>query len=210
MYILRGISKRKNSGKIEIEAKYKQERIARKYVKKEVNSWKTRKFKNTKILMVINRRFLKIINALLLILGRVWWMTWSIFPVFFSSFLFQLSQTHLHLYRILRLIFISHLSYTKMEHHKLAFWSMVEYHFVKQHHNMQETRNNCFGNVAVTFRHSCLHGFAGRRVVLHFFDPKRLLRVSYILWCCFTKWYSTIPQNASFWCSIFVHIWIEK
>ena len=39
--------------------------------------------------------------------------------------------------------------------------------------------------VAVTFRHSCLPVFAWRRVVLHFFDPKQLLRVSCILWCNF-------------------------
>ena len=39
--------------------------------------------------------------------------------------------------------------------------------------------------LAVTFRHSCLPVFACRRVVLHFFDPKQLLQVSFILWCYF-------------------------
>ena len=35
---------------------------------------------------------------------------------------------------------------------------------------------------SLLFRHSCLPVFAWRRVVLHFFDPKQLLRVSCILW----------------------------
>ena len=26
-----------------------------------------------------------------------------------------------------------------------ALWKMVDYHFAKQHCQMQETRNNCFG-----------------------------------------------------------------
>ena len=43
----------------------------------------------------------------------------------------------------------------------------------------------CNSNVAVTFRHSCLLVFAWRRVVLHFFDPKQLLRVASFLWCYF-------------------------
>ena len=58
--------------------------------------------------------------------------------------------------------------------------------------------------VAVTFRHSCLPVFVWRRVVLHFFGPKQLVRVSCILWYFFfSKWYSTVLQNASLWCSIF-------
>ena len=36
------------------------------------------------------------------------------------------------------------------------------------------------------------------------FDPKQLLWVSCILWCYFTKWFSTILLNASLLCSIFV------
>ena len=56
-------------------------------------------------------------------------------------------------------------------------------------------------NITVIFRHSFLPVFERRRVLLHFFDPKQLLRVSCILWCYFTKWYSTILQNASLWCS---------
>ena len=52
--------------------------------------------------------------------------------------------------------------------------------------------------VAVTFRHSCLPVFAWRSVVLHFFDLKRLLRVSCMLWCCLSEYYSIILQNASF------------
>ena len=44
--------------------------------------------------------------------------------------------------------------------------------------------------VAVLFRHSCLPVFAWRRVVLHIFNPKQLLRVSCILWCYLSKWLS--------------------
>ena len=80
---------------------------------------------------------------------------------------------------------------------------------------MQETHSNCFrlkkcsttlrqAKTDNTFRHSCLPVFTWRRIVLHFFDPKQLLRVSCILWCYFLKWYSTMLQNASLWCSIFV------
>ena len=72
---------------------------------------------------------------------------------------------------------------------------------------MQETRNNCFGSKkysttllqavigkhSFTFRHSCLPISAWRRVVLHFFDPKQLFRVSWILWCYLSKWFSIIP-----------------
>ena len=53
--------------------------------------------------------------------------------------------------------------------------------------------------VAVTFRHSCLPVFVWRTVVVCFFDPKQLLRVSCILWCYLTKWYSTILY-------IYIHI----
>ena len=56
--------------------------------------------------------------------------------------------------------------------------------------------------IAVTFRHSCLTVFAWRRVVLRFFDPKQLLRVSCILWCYYPKCYSIIFENASLWCFI--------
>ena len=42
------------------------------------------------------------------------------------------------------------------------------------------------------FRHSCLPVFAWRRVLLHIFDPKQLLRVSCILWCFYPKCYSII------------------
>ena len=86
---------------------------------------------------------------------------------------------------------------------------------------MQETRNNCFGSkicsttlrqaktdkydyrnitatyvfrilAAYVFRHSCLPVFVWWRVVLHIFDPKRLLRLSCILWCYYSKCYSVI------------------
>ena len=84
---------------------------------------------------------------------------------------------------------------------------------------MQETHNNCFGlkicsttlcqaetekhelhccYVVVTFRYSCLSFFAWRKVVLHFFNPKQLCRVSCLLWCYFLKWFSIILQNASY------------
>ena len=53
--------------------------------------------------------------------------------------------------------------------------------------------------VAVIFRHSCLSVFAWRRVVLHIFDPKQLLRVSCILWCYYPKCYSIILENVSLW-----------
>ena len=45
--------------------------------------------------------------------------------------------------------------------------------------------------VAVTFWHSCLPVFAWRRIVLRFFDPKQLLRVSCILWCYYAKCYNS-------------------
>ena len=38
--------------------------------------------------------------------------------------------------------------------------------------------------------HSCLSIFAWRRAVLRFLDPKYLLRVSCILWCYISKWFS--------------------
>ena len=75
---------------------------------------------------------------------------------------------------------------------------------------MQETRKNCFGskNVAQPFfrrkqlstsaemqQHSCLTVSAWRRVVLRFFDPKQLLRVSCILWCYYPKCYSITFQH---------------
>ena len=91
---------------------------------------------------------------------------------------------------------------------------------------MQETRNNFFGSkkcsttlrqaktgkhecqkltaIAVTFRLSCLPVIAWRWVVLHFFAPKQLLRVSCILWCYLSKGFSTIFQNVSLWCCIFI------
>ena len=67
---------------------------------------------------------------------------------------------------------------TKMQHHKLAFWSMVENYFDS--------------NVAVTLRHSCSAVVAWGRVVLHFIDPKQLLRVSCFLWCYLSKWFLTV------------------
>ena len=88
-------------------------------------------------------------------------------------------------------------------------WSTTNWRF-------QKWLNNTLGNniieckklakivshVAVTFRHSCLTVFAWRRVVLRFFDPKQLLRVSRILWCYYPKCYSIIFENASLWCFI--------
>ena len=83
---------------------------------------------------------------------------------------------------------------------------MTEYHFEKKkHHKMQKTLNNCFGSKRhsmtlrqaktnkpqcrniTTRKHSCLPVFAWRRVVLSFFDPKQLLRVSCNWWCFFFK-----------------------
>ena len=77
---------------------------------------------------------------------------------------------------------------------------------------MKETCNNCFGWKNTTrpfirrkitsksaevwqqrtniFRHSCLPAFAWGRNVLGFLDSKQLLRVSWILWYYFPKWYS--------------------
>ena len=52
---------------------------------------------------------------------------------------------------------------------------------------------------AVIFRHSCLPVFAWRRVVLHIFDPKQLLRVSCMLSCHYPKCYS-INSN----CNLFL------
>ena len=48
----------------------------------------------------------------------------------------------------------------------------------------------CDNEVAVTFWHSCLPFLAWRRVLLCFFDPKQLLRVSCILRCYYRKFYS--------------------
>ena len=62
--------------------------------------------------------------------------------------------------------------------------------------------------VAVAFRHSCLTVFAWRRVVLRFFDPKQLLRISCILWCYYSKWYSIIFENASLWSFIVTQNWV--
>ena len=59
-------------------------------------------------------------------------------------------------------------------------------------------------HVAVTFRHSCSPVISWRRVVLHFIDPKLLLRVSCFLWCSLSKWFSTLLQNAILWCCIFL------
>ena len=42
--------------------------------------------------------------------------------------------------------------------------------------------------------------FPWRRVVLRFFNPKRMLQVSCILWCYILKCYSIILQNANLWC----------
>ena len=86
---------------------------------------------------------------------------------------------------------------------------------------MQEICNNCFGSkicntilrqaktgkhecrkVTAIFRHSCLPVFAWWRVVLSIFDPKQLLRVSFILWCYYPKCYPIIFENASLWCFI--------
>ena len=46
--------------------------------------------------------------------------------------------------------------------------------------------------VALTFRDSCLPIFTWLRVVLRFFNPNKLLRVSWILWRYYSKWYSVI------------------
>ena len=86
---------------------------------------------------------------------------------------------------------------------------------------MQETRNNCFGskNVArpffrrkqlstsakmqqqrtllLHFGTRCLPVFAWRKIMLHFFNPKQLLRVSCILWCYYPKCYSIVFVIAS-------------
>ena len=58
--------------------------------------------------------------------------------------------------------------------------------------------------VVVIFRYSCLPVFAWRRVVLRIYDPKQLLRVSCILWCYYSKYYSIILENASLWCFIII------
>ena len=50
--------------------------------------------------------------------------------------------------------------------------------------------------------YSCLTVFAWRRVVLRFFDPKQLLRVSCILWCYYPKCFS-INQSTLPWTKIF-------
>ena len=57
--------------------------------------------------------------------------------------------------------------------------------------------------VAFIFRLSCLPVFAWRRVVLHIFAPKQLLRVSCILFC-YSKCYSIILEKASLWCFIVI------
>ena len=49
--------------------------------------------------------------------------------------------------------------------------------------------------VTVTFRHSCLPVFTWRRVILHIFDPKQLLRVPCILWCHYLKCYWIISKK---------------
>ena len=93
-----------------------------------------------------------------------------------------------------------------MEHHKLAFWSVIENYFDIWHHKMQDTRNKCFLSkkrsttffqvkigkhkyVAVIILHSSFPIFEGRKVALCFFYPKQLLVVSCILRCYFSKWF---------------------
>ena len=53
-----------------------------------------------------------------------------------------------------------------------------------------------------TFRHLCLPVFTWRRVVVHFFNPKQILRVSCILWCYFQNdfqpYFKTLVCGASF------------
>ena len=44
--------------------------------------------------------------------------------------------------------------------------------------------------VAIIFRHACLSVFVWRRVVLHIFYPKQLLRISGTLWCYYSKGFS--------------------
>ena len=81
-----------------------------------------------------------------------------------------------------------------MDRHKLGFWSMIEYHFEKYRHKMQENRSNCFGSKkrsstlrqAKTDKHKC-GNITETYLLLH---PKQLLWVSYILWCNFWKRYS--------------------
>ena len=64
----------------------------------------------------------------------------------------------------------------------------------------------CNTNIAVTFRHSCLPVFTWRRVVLHIFDRKQLLRVSCTWWYYYSKCYSINHWSDCDWI-IFI-IWI--
>ena len=52
---------------------------------------------------------------------------------------------------------------TTEKHHKLTFWSMIDDHFVKHHHQIQEISKNCFRskclNTTATLHHSCLPVF---------------------------------------------------
>ena len=106
------------------------------------------------------------------------------------------------------IFFKQYCKYSKMyktEHHKQAFWSMVENHFENNTIRCKKLVTIVLGwkNVArsflrqkqvsmstktyaaVTFRHLCLPVSAWWRVMLHFYDLKQLLRVSCILWCYF-------------------------
>ena len=97
---------------------------------------------------------------------------------------------------------------------------------------MQETCNNCFGLKkcsrilcqAKTGKHECRNIIATllfyfgtraylfspdedsswRRVVLHIFDSKQLLRIFCILWRYYSKHYSIILENASLRCFIII------
>ena len=116
---------------------------------------------------------------------------------------------------------------TKKKHHKLAFWSMVENHFenntirceklativsgqknvVRPFVRRKQVSTSAEMYVAVTFRHSCLPVFAWWRVRAIFFWPETIAASFLHLMVFFSKWFSTMLQNASLWCSFFVFLY---
>ena len=70
-----------------------------------------------------------------------------------------------------------------------------------------KTGNHECRNAAATYRYTHAYLFSPDKELCYlFFDPKQLLRVSYILWCYFSKCYSIILQNINLWCSIVVYL----
>ena len=131
----------------------------------------------------------------------------------FEFFCSSINKKHLYICLLICFACILFLTLRGFHLQKNVPFHMINDHFVKLHHQMQEKRNDFFWSKKrnttlsqaktgkrVLHYNIYLPIFAWWTIVLRFFDPKQLLRVSCIWWCYFIKRSSLILQNTSLWC----------